>query len=236
MISIGGDHMSILENFIVENGTIIGKRFSQSKWTIPSFSNNQQIISIGSGVWSCEYYDPECGEPDGQYCGDESLTSIEFAPGIKTIKAHAFHGCRNLKFVTIPRTLERIEDYAFAECTSLTLVDYWEDHHFAVKDLFEEQTKHHSSCLSYIGESAFFCCENLIGTDFMNKEMKYIGNGAFSLCTRFTFVRVPYCNSIGQGVFSTCLGLKGVVLDSRIKALPKDTFYACNRIEYIKTE
>ena len=62
------------------------------------------------------------------FIGLESLTSIEIPEGVTEIekggqKSGAFAGCKNLKSVQLPSTLEKIGDYAFCGCESLTSIE-----------------------------------------------------------------------------------------------------------------
>ena len=67
--------------------------------------------------------------------GNENITRVELSD-FKKIGKSAFNGCINLSYITMPFTLETIDDYAFYNCQNLNIVNLYDG-------------------LKYIGEEAF---------------------------------------------------------------------------------
>ena len=45
---------------------------------------------------------------------DNNLRDVKITKGVKRIRLHAFENCTKLSSITIPETVEVIDDYAFA--------------------------------------------------------------------------------------------------------------------------
>ncbi len=93
------------------------------------FENGSKLKSIGKFAFS------DC----------KALTELDFGntENLKAIGQDAFHFCENLKKVSIPESVERIEGFAFEYCG------------------LESVTFGANSKLSYIGTNAFTYCESL---------------------------------------------------------------------------
>lgn len=57
------------------------------------------------------------------YCA-ETLSTFEVPNGVKYIGDSTFKECKNLKYVTIPKSVSRIEYNAFSGCTNVTIKGY----------------------------------------------------------------------------------------------------------------
>ncbi len=80
----------------------------------PSFSFENGVLTVsGSGT-----------VPYTEYAGKSSVTKIVFNEGISVIDNAAFQNYTNLREVSLPSSLTKIESYAFDGCSSLTTVNY----------------------------------------------------------------------------------------------------------------
>ena len=105
---------------------------------------------------------------------------------ISIIDKGAFAFC-NIKSVALPNCT-RINDYAFAGCTSLSSVFF-------------------QSC-SHIGASAFYRCSSFKSASF--PLCTQIGSGAFEYCGSLSIAYFPECSTIGSNAFHGCYNLSSV--------------------------
>lgn len=112
--------------------------------------------------------------------------------------------------VTIPGSVQNIEDDAFRGCVNLTSVSV-------------------ADGLRTIGERAFQSCENLGYIDFPS-TITSIGTGAFFDCRKIRSVRFAPSSgnvSIGNDVFYNCWLLACVALPSKLENISPGMFASC---------
>ncbi len=101
--------------------------------------------------------------------GNDNILKIE--EGTEVITIGQFCGNEGLASVSLPASLHKIEDYAFANCRNLTTID--------LPDGLKE-----------IGEFAFMGCERLANISIPD-TVKTIGKGAFADCTALQTIEFP---------------------------------------------
>lgn len=150
----------------------------------------------------------------------------------------AFNNVRNtLTEVTLPPTLDEIEDSAFFKCSSLTEIT-----------IPEGVTK--------IGTNAFYGCSQLtsitIPSTITNMDTAFSGNtalshvtltngiskissNAFERCTGLTEVEIPASvDQICPFAFNGCTNLKRVLLEKNIKTINVNAFKDCTNLSDVK--
>lgn len=101
------------------------------------------------------------------------------------ISGYAFSGCKNLKYVSMPNTVERIGMCAFSG-SGITSVDI-------------------PNSVTDLDLYVFLGCNNLISVNIPN-SIKTIHEGAFSGCKNLTSVTIPNSlRTIGAYVFYLCI-------------------------------
>ena len=81
-------------------------------WSVDAEGN---LVILGTGeMW----WFPEDGDYE-QFQGNPDVLTAELADGVTTIGHYAFRDCANLETVTIPASVERIDEGAFSGCTAL---------------------------------------------------------------------------------------------------------------------
>lgn len=105
----------------------------------------------------------------------------------RSICSEAFETCKGLVDVSIPDSIDTIEEKVFWGCESLRSVTIPD----SVRD---------------IGEEAFGCCKCLKSVT-MRDEFDRIGDRAF-YGTGIESIRVPFAKEYGEGVFEFCHELK----------------------------
>lgn len=140
------------------------------------------------------------------FYGCENLSTVIIPSSVKTIGNFAFNSCETLTGVTIPDSVTSIGTAAFSNCTGLTSV--------TIPD-----------SVTSIGESAFSSCSGL-GSISIPSSVTSFGRLAFSNCTGLTSAAIA-CPVIGEGAFSGCKKLTGVVLDG-VTTIGVNAFRGCS--------
>lgn len=101
-----------------------------------------------------------------------TLTSATLSPDVIRIEEYAFAGCSSLARIELSDRLDSIKDRAFAGCLKLVLTEF-------------------PASVLFIGEAAFFNCKLLSAITFRGKPL-YIGSTAFNNCTNLKTINVPW--------------------------------------------
>lgn len=127
----------------------------------------------------------------------------------------------NLRSITIPYTVRKIERYAFGYCGKLEKVVFEEGSQLT--DI-EDHAFYEAVGLPYldipdtvtsIGEGAFYDCHSLEVRFSPNSQLKKIGAGAFSANYRLFSLELPSgVTEVGSKVFQDCSNLVQVYSDS----------------------
>lgn len=124
----------------------------------------------------------------------------------------AFAACSGLTFVSIPNTVTYINDYAFSGCT----------------DLISVTLPQH---VAYIGDYAFSFCSGLTSVT-IPQHVTHIGDYAFSNCSGLTSVtfNADSCTFMGFStpVFYNCPSLTTLSIGNNVKVIPNMAFSQCS--------
>ena len=124
------------------------------------------------------------------FAGNASLTEIVIPEGVTVIENEAFYVC-GLQKVTLPSTLEWIQDMAFARCSKLAQIN--------IPDGVRE-----------IGQNAFKDCVNLTSLT-LGAGVELIEEGAFENCTSLGYVKFPKSlRLLANDAFAGCTSLTSV--------------------------
>lgn len=122
-------------------------------------------------------------DSEGYRFHDEIITVV-IPNGVMVIPRSMFFSCKNLEKVTIPDTVECIEEYAFAGCTALKQIDF-----------------QNLSRLKSIGHSAFDKCASLKEAHFPS-SLEELGDAAFRDCTALeTVIGSENIKNVGRFCF-----------------------------------
>jgi hypothetical protein len=132
----------------------------------------------------------------------------------KTVLFQCPAGANNTT-VTIPSTVKRIADYAFAHCNSLSSVKLPDG-------------------LKNIGRTAFMLCSSLSSISFPN-GLEIIGEDAFVYCTSLESVTIP-SGVIRPYAFIYCSNLTSVVILNNVSALGGFAFIHCPKLNTLQVE
>ena len=152
--------------------------------------------------------------PDARLiCWPEALGGGAYVipDGTKIIGVSAFKG---LKEVTIPDSVETIEDYAFGHCPliSVTIPD----------------------SVTSIGEGAFYCCTKLTRIS-LPAGIPAIPKMAFDGCTALVSLSVPEGVALIDGyAFRSCTALTAVDLPDSLTEIGPNAFNSCRKLASLK--
>ena len=182
------------------------------------------------------------------FSGYTSLETIIFEEnptgaydGLFEIAPYAFYGAKNLTSVTIPATVETIDDGAFARSglKSLTFAEGSEANigERAFEDTPLETITFPQNGQIRIGNEAFYKCKSL--TDLTITGVSYLRNGAFSDCSLtsvdidcdiatiggrafennrgLTFASIKSVTEIQYGAFRGCVNLDQIEFPGKLK-------------------
>lgn len=151
------------------------------------------------------YYDT-C--PDGDLVIPSTVTYNNTVYPVISISANAFRNCTGLTSVTLPNSINQIEEYAFQGCTGLVSVNF-------------------ADSVSQIGAGAFFGCTSLAAVHLPN-TVTQMGNDAFSGCSGMTSLTLSSgLQTIGRYVFQGCSSLTSVTIPGNITTIDFMAFGDC---------
>lgn len=142
---------------------------------------------------------------------DTSITQCRIHPDTVKIEAEAFKDCNLLQSVTLPDSLECIDQYAFYGCQSLQQID--------LPDSVKE-----------IGKYAFYDCQNL-SQIYIPEGVSQIEEYTFHNCFNLPVVTIPdSVKSIGQSAFDGCTGLGLVEFGNGVTSIGQYAFASCTNL------
>jgi hypothetical protein len=181
---------------------------SLSSITIPG-----SVTSIGGGAFSyctmlraiaVDTQNSFYSSTDGVLFDKSQTTLIQFPSGLSGS-------------YTIPASVTRIGDYAFADSTSLTSVTI-------------------PASLTTIGDYAFSDCTSLTNAT-IPASVTSIGDFAFSDCTSLTSATIPAnVTSIGEWAFEDCTNLTSVTIPASVTSIGVEAFAYCTRLRAIAVD
>ena len=160
-----------------------------------------------------------CGSnPNAPYYTTLKHVVFENQDFISIIGKEAFHNCRGIQKIDIPRKVTRIERDAFNNCQGLT---------FPIK--FPPE-------LEYLGECAFIGCKELTGSIVLPKSLSdTIGERTFGRCEKLSgTLEIPQnIRYIYDAAFSGCSGIEKLILNENIIRITEAAFMCCTGLREI---
>lgn len=179
--------------------------------------DDSQTTSEGLKV-QCDYYAKQAIITG--YSGSPTVVNIpEEFDGCEVIGIgySAFNNSDTIENVNIPKTVTKIEDGAFSNCSRLKKVTI------------------SSECnISELGDYAFENCKNLSELTLPANGFKTIGSGAFYNCSSLaSFSFGVNTQKIGNSAFWGCNNLKKLVLPNSVTEIDFEAFCECNNLEKV---
>lgn len=143
------------------------------------------------------------------------ISSITLPNTIEYIDNAAFYECYYLQEIDIPNSVISICESAFGYCTGLTSIEI-------------------PNSVDYIGWNAFYCCTGLTDVK-ISSSVSELG-GTFFGCTGLKHVEIPSSVQHLDGTFKNCTSLTSIIIPSSVTTLGYNTFYGCDNLSVITCE
>ena len=174
------------------------------------------------------------------FCG------VLFPDSLEYVGRGAFYGCFGLAGVGGSQNLKVIDDYAFSGCRTL----------WAYATPTEKGVANFPPSLKYIGRSAFYQCEMLIGVK-IPASVEYIGDYAFYGCANLgdggnvwasiedmkngaptlkgpVLFQEGNLKYLGDRAFQSCTGIVEVELPGSLEYIGSRAFHSCKKLQTLK--
>ena len=143
-----------------------------------------------------------------------SLESVTIPESIEYIDDGAFKSCRKLKTVNIPESVKSIYSAVFSNCTALESI--------VIPDGVE-----------YLGGDAFYECSALTSVK-LSKNITAINNGVFHNCTALESIVIPDgVGVIGNEAFAGCTALTSITIPESVVEISYNPFDGCSSLETV---
>lgn len=184
-----------LEEYTIKDGTVTLADNLFESWQGTTFHIPASVEQIGNRAFA-----------------RTQIKTLPEMPGLKRIGGEAFYGCKNLKKLTIPETVEYIGGGAFYGCSNIWSLTY---------------NAINAECESFMEPNASL--EKIVIGD----KVRRLPRGIFS-GREFTEVALPAClERIDDYAFSGCENLTTINLSDSIRYIGDDAFYGCSSLKNI---
>ena len=168
----------------------------------------------------------------------EDITSVRFKEGLQKIEDWAFYNCSSLESITLPSTVTEMGYYAFSNCTNLREVIFNDGLKKIGREAFNNCTSLENialpSTVTEIGDHAFNSCHNLREVT-LNDGLQKIGAGALCDCTSLKSIAIPSTvTDIDAYAFDDCINLREVITSDGLRKIGECAFSECSSLESIK--
>lgn len=184
-----------LEEYTIKEGTVTLADNLFESWQGTTFHIPASVEQIGNKAFA--------------YTQIKALPEM---PGLKRIGGEAFYGCKNLKKLTIPETVEYIGGSAFYGCSNIWSLTY---------------NAINAECESFMEPNAPL--EKIVIGD----KVRRLPGGLFG-GKEFTEVTLPAClERIDEFAFYGCKNLTTINLSDSIRYIGDNAFYGCSSLKNI---
>lgn len=184
-----------LEEYTIKEGTVTLADNLFESWQGTTFHTPASVEQIGNKAFA--------------YTQIKALPEM---PGLKRIGGEAFYGCKNLKKLTIPETVEYIGGSAFYGCSNIWSLTY---------------NAINAECESFMEPNAPL--EKIVIGD----KVRRLPGGLFG-GKEFTEVTLPAClERIDEFAFYGCKNLTTINLSDSIRYIGDNAFYGCSSLKNI---
>ncbi|SHI52775.1 Fimbrillin-like [Bacteroides stercorirosoris] len=166
-----------------------------------------------------------------------NLKVITLPKGMTRIENYAFRGCAALTSISLPEGVTSIGNSAFSGCAALTSISLPE----GVTSIGSWAFGYCAALTSIslpegvksIGIDAFYGCAALTSIS-LPKELTSIGERTFCLCAALTSISLPKgVTSIGREAFSSCAALTSISLPEKLTSIGSSAFHGCKALTSI---
>lgn len=182
-----------------------------------------------------EYTVTTIGSDAFAYC--DKLTSVTIPESVQSIEEGSFSGCKNLSHIVIPEGITKIGRSAFMGCSSLVITRLPNSiktiEPFTFSNCYSLQTVVIPEGVTEIGNSSFARCKNLSSVT-ISSNVKDIGGVAFAECTNLKEVHLAEgLSNIGGAAFQNCKALSSIIIPSSITSIGELAFRGCSTLSIV---
>ena len=197
------------------------------KWQFNNETGLLEIIGTGE-MKSTE----ESVTPFGEYT--TQITKIIIHEGITTIGKYFFATLYNLKTVSLPQSMKKINQYAFYQAFSMDTINFPDNIISVGEYAFAQCTSLKTISIppSLVSLSSYFCssCASLEEVVF-HDQFLIINEYAFMGCNSLKTITIPpSVTYIGIGAFSYCYSLPKISIPEKISEIPIDFCLHCSSL------
>ena len=143
------------------------------------------------------------------------VREVQMFDGVEWIYESAFRNCAQLKSITLPKTVKRVDGYAFEYCSQLKTVVLGDS-------------------VTALGYGCFFNCSALESVEIPS-SLKKIEESAFYGCSNLKNISLALVENIGNSAFCNCSQLSNVKIPSSLQSIGNNAFSNCNKLNSIYT-
>lgn len=143
--------------------------------------------------------------------------------------------CNKITSVTIPGTIETLNEASFESCTSLKKVTIEDGMKYLEASVFKNCPALETVVMpdSIVGcyYDAFYGCASLKNVK-LSSNLAYISGGMFKNCTSLEKISLPESSSIiyRNGAFENCTSLQKIYLPKNLTTIQYDAFKGCKNL------
>lgn len=209
---------------LADYSTKITKDFYKDRKDLNDFVVRDDIEKIDSGAFQNSSLKTiilgknvkSIGERAFAKCKELEVVDFSKATSLKEIKGEAFSGCRSLKEIILPESLEYLGVAAFEDCETLKNVVI------------------QGNALRKLRIGTFENCSNLEQIT-LPESIRKIYKGCFDSCLHLQHIDLPSrLIFLGERAFCECISLKAITLPKGITYIPEECFYRCTALETVK--
>ena len=168
------------------------------------------------------------GIADGAFAGCTELKSVTIPEGVLRVEDEVFFGCAALEEVVLPASLEHIGRHAFTRCPSLVSFKVAPGStRFAFEYGYLVQWFNDRLCIVKALDAK--------GDVTFPPGIDSICDGAFSHCEKMTSLVLPEgVRWIGYDAFESCVELTTVTFPKSLRSIETDAFYGCRKLSLVR--
>lgn len=160
----------------------------------------------------------------GVYTSFESLEKITIPSSVTKIGNYAFAYCENLEKIEIPWSVEEIGNSAFRYCGSLeSMIVHPQNKKYDSRD-------NCNAIIETASNTLLFGCKNTS----IPQSITTLNTDAFYGCRGLTNIKIPTSvTSIGSSAFSDCNSLISIEIPSSVTNVGNSAFYGCDSLKTV---
>lgn len=246
---------STIEGYpVVQLGNVFLSGTSVEKVTIPN------TVRAGDVRYYPSVQSPASGRNSGPFTGCATLTEVIFEDGMEVIPPYICYRIENLKSISIPSSVTRIEQFAFAYCGNMETVKLPDELTYlgpgafygtTINELTIPKGTEHSTIysnninyyaltkaviknLSFADGTTYipsrFCYMSYVENVSIPDTVTEIGDGAFRSCSIAEISLPDSIKRIGAEAFYYCYNLKKCELGNGVTEVGTNAFYRCGML------